>query len=178
MIPLCCGLPAAPIPERAASLAFLSLRAVFSPNITCLMPAVRKKWTGAKHRTLPLLFFSPLSSCPPFLPLLHRLFLSLYRLAHPPPTAFLFLKQISCKCSPFGVFSPLLVGRSFQGNRFLLWPGFCQGLIGLLGTESTKAGELALNGGWEVVLGGLWRWEPVQPENHSQFLCCSVGISR
>lgn len=57
--------------------------------------------------------------------------------------------------------------------------GFCRGLIGLLGTESTKR-ELALNGlngGWEVV--GLRRWEPVQPENHSQFhMWLSVGISR
>lgn len=142
------------------------------------MPAVRKKWTRGKHRTLPLLFFPPSHPVHPSSLSFTVSLLSLYRLAHPPPTAFLFLKQISCKCSPFGVFSPLLVGRSFQGNRFLLWPGFCQGLIGLLGTESTKAGELALNGGWEVVLGGLWRWEPVQPENHSQFLCCSVGISR
>lgn len=177
MIPLCCGLPAAPIPERAGSLAFLSLSCFFT-KYNVLDARREKEMNKGQTPNTATPFFSPLSSCPPFLPLLHRLFLSLYRLAHPPPTAFLFLKQISCKCSPFGVFSPLLVGRSFQGNRFLLWPGFCQGLIGLLGTESTKAGELALNGGWEVVLGGLWRWEPVQPENHSQFLCCSVGISR
>lgn len=56
--------------------------------------------------------------------------------------SFLFSKQISCKWSPFDFLFSLLVGRSFQGNGFLLWLGFCQGLIGLLGTESTKAGEL------------------------------------
>lgn len=54
---------------------------------------------------------------------------------------FYFPKQISSKWSPFDFFF-FTSWRSFQGNRFLLWLVFCQGLIGLLGTESTKTQEL------------------------------------
>lgn len=100
MIPLCCGLPAAPIPERAGSLAFLSPSCFFT-KYNVLDARREKEMDKGQTPNTATPFFSPLSSCPPFLPLLHRLFLSLYRLAHPPPTAFLFLKQISCKCSPF-----------------------------------------------------------------------------
>lgn len=98
----------------------------FSPNISCLMPAVRAKWARGQTPNTATPFFpshpvrvhsSSLSFTVSFsssfiLPLLK--------------TASLFLKQISCKCFSFSFFF-LLVARSFQGNRFLLWSGFLSG---------------------------------------------------
>lgn len=69
-------------------------------------------------------------------------------------------------------FFSLLVARSFQGNQFLLWSGFCQGLIGLLGTGSTKARGLPLNGGGR--LSGCGGGNQLKLRITPSFTCVSV----
>lgn len=183
MIPLCCGFLAAPIPERADSLMFLSLCCFFTKYI--MLDARCEKETSPRtgaHTKHCHSFFSLSScTCPLFFPFLHRLFISLFRLAHPSSQTLLKLPFYSRNKSAVNAlllsFFPLLVGRSFQGNRFLLWPGFCQGLIGLLGTERTKAQVLALNGGGRLsgCGGGNQFSLRITPQFH---MCLSVGISR
>ncbi|KAM4574186.1 actin remodeling regulator NHS isoform 2-T2 [Fundulus diaphanus] len=86
------------------------------------------------------------SSFPPAVP-----FLS------PPPFKRLVLplrpssKQISCKWSPFDFFFFHSLQEVSKETGFFCEPGFCQGPIGLLGTGSTKGGELALNGGGKTL---------------------------
>lgn len=88
-----------------------------------------------------------------------------------PSSVFLLLKQVSCKCFLF----LSLFGRSFQGNQFLLWP-----LVLVPGSHwSAGNREHKRLQSWVLNVGGERWWEPVQPENHSQFhMCLSVGTSR
>lgn len=155
----------------ADSLVFLSWFSFLFLNKYC---AWCPSWDRNELQTLPLLFYFPSSrTCPLFLLFLKSL-VSFSQPAHPSSQALLkpFSKQISCKWSSFDFFFSLLVARSFQGNQFLLWSGFCQGLIGLLGTGSTKARGLPLNGGGR--LSGCGGGNQLKLRITPSFTCVSV----
>lgn len=98
--------------------------------------------------------------------------------AHPSSQALLkpFSKQISCKWSSFDFFSPPSCEK-FPRKPVSFVVGVLSGSHWSAGNREHKGSRVAFKWGWEVV--GLWRWEPVETENHSQFhMCLCVGISR
>lgn len=171
MIPLCCGFLAAPIPERADSLMFLSLCCFFTKYI--VLDARCEKETSPRtgaHTKHCHSFFSPLilymSTLLPFpSPSLYFTLSSCSSfLSDTPKTAFLFSKQISCKCSPFEFFPPTSWEKfPRKPVSFVAW--VLSGSHWSAGNREDKGSSAGFKWGWEVV--GLWRWEPVQPENHS-----------
>lgn len=163
---------------------FLSLCCLFTkyivPDARC--ETETSLWMGANTKHCHSFFFPPrpvgVHSSSLFL---HRLFLSLFRLAHPssqtllkPP--FCLSKQISCKCSAFDFF-PSTSWEKFPRKPVSFVAGVLSGSHWSAGNREHKGSRAGFKWGWEVVR--LWRWEPVEPENHSQFhMCISVGISR
>lgn len=135
-------------------------------------------WDRNELQTLPLLFYFPSSrTCPLFLLFLKSL-VSFSQPAHPSSQALLkpFSKQISCKWSSFDFFFPPSCEK-FPRKPVSFVVGVLSGSHWSAGNREHKGSRVAFKWGWEVV--GLWRSEPVETENHSQFhMCLCVGISR
>lgn len=136
-------------------------------------------WDRNELQTLPLLFYFPSSrTCPLFLLFLKSL-VSFSQPAHPSSQALLkpFSKQISCKWSSFDFFFFPPSCEKFPRKPVSFVVGVLSGSHWSAGNREHKGSRVAFKWGWEVV--GLWRWEPVETENHSQFhMCLCVGISR
>lgn len=148
----------------------LSLCRFFTKYIDARREKDMNPRTGANTKHCHSFFF-------PLIPSTPLLFLSLFSsgssfLSHTPKTAFSLLKQISCKCSPFDFFSTSR--EKFPRKPVSFVAGVLSGSHWSAGNREHKGSRAAFKWGWEVV--GLWRWEPVQPENHSQFhMWLSVG---
>lgn len=98
--------------------------------------------------------FFPLSSCmhPLVFPFLHHLFLSLFLLTHHSSQTLLNCLSVSRNKSavnalPLIFFFLLLVGRSFQGYRVLLWPGVLSGSHWSAGNREHKGSRACFKWG-------------------------------
>lgn len=137
-----------------------------------------RRETGMSFKLCRSFFYFPSSrTCPLFLLFLKSL-VSFSQPAHPSSQALLkpFSKQISCKWSSFDFFFPPSCEK-FPRKPVSFVVGVLSGSHWSAGNREHKGSRVAFKWGWEVV--GLWRWEPVETENHSQFhMCLCVGISR
>lgn len=157
----------------ADSLVFLSLLSfLFLNKYRAWCPS----WDRNELQTLPLLFYFPSSrTCSLFL--LFPKSLSLSPLI--PPLRHSWNRSQN-KSAVNGL--PLIFFFPSSCEKFPRKPvsfvvGVLSGSHWSAGNREHKGSRVAFKWGWEVV--GLWRWEPVETENHSQFhMCLCVGISR